>query len=81
MVLLYWGTELDSSSFSTKGMPRMSCELEARITSLEESIREKDKTIALFENEIIALKVNMMHINCKTGMYMSSCISTGKSSR
>eukprot|EP00731_Ephydatia_muelleri_P020912 Em0013g639a len=56
MVLLYKGTELDISSFSVEGVPRKSCDLEARIASLEEILREKDKMIALFENQMIALK-------------------------
>ena len=68
MVLLYQGTEVDDNNITTDRVPRTSCELEARIASLEESIREKDKKIALFENEIIVLKVNLMSVNCKTGV-------------
>ena len=65
MVLLYKGTELDISSFSVEGVPRKSCDLEARIASLEEILREKDKMIALFENQMIALKVNLKLIFTK----------------
>ena len=43
MVLIYQGTEVDDNNFTTDRVPRMSYELEARIASLEESIREKDK--------------------------------------
>ena len=59
MVLLYKGTELDISSFSVEGVPRKSCNLEAKIVSLEEILREKDKMIALFENQMITLKVKI----------------------
>ena len=65
MVLLYKGTALDISSFSVEGVPRKSCDLEARIASLEEILREKDKMIALFENQMIALKVNLKLIFTK----------------
>lgn len=62
MVLLCKDAELDVSSFSIEGVPRKSCDLEARIISLEEILREKDNLIALFENQIIALKVKMKQI-------------------
>lgn len=66
MVLLCKDAELDVSSFSIEGVPRKSCDLEARITSLEEILREKDNLIALFENQIIALKE-------KAGENVSTC--------
>ena len=59
MVLLYKGTELDLSTFSVEGVPRKSCDLKAKIASLEEILQEKDKMIALFENQIITLKVKI----------------------
>ena len=36
---------MDDNNFTTDRVPRMSCELKARIASLEESIREKDKKL------------------------------------
>eukprot|EP00731_Ephydatia_muelleri_P036321 Em0235g2a len=76
MVLLYKGTELDISSFSVEGVPRKSCDLEARIASLEEILREKDKMIALFENQMIALKVNLKLIFTKQSNVLTFALIT-----